>query len=215
MNGLSPQALIEGLLFAAGEEGLSLRELAQVMEEDIDRVEFIIDEMREEWQRQGRGIQIVKVAEVYQLTTLPEHRPYFEKLAQAPGRSGLSRAALETLAIVAFRQPITRLEIEEIRGVKCERTIQSLHRKGLIQPVGRGEGVGRPILYGTTKAFLDHFGLNSLDELPAPDTLFDWVEWEEERQELFKRFGVEPEMDASDKEEHVQRKQDALEGMKK
>ena len=204
MSGLSPQALIEGLLFAAGDEGLSLREIAQVMEEEVETVSMFIEEMKQEWQQQGRGIQIVRVADVFQLTTLPEHRPYFEKLAQAPGRSGLSRAALETLAIVAFRQPITRLEIEEIRGVKCERTIQSLHRKGLIQPVGRAEGVGRPILYGTTRSFMDHFGLNSIDELPEPDTLFDWVEWEEERQELFKRFGVEPE--ASDIENREKEK---------
>jgi segregation and condensation protein B len=185
------KAIIEGLLFAAGEEGLHPKEIAEYLETDVRTVRETIREMQEEWRQAGRGVQIVEVAQVYQMTTLPEHSPYFEKLAQAPNRSVLSRAALETLAIIAYRQPITRMEVEEVRGVKSERTIQSLLRKGLVKEVGRAEGLGRPILYGTTREFLDYFGLKSLDELPMPDTIFDWAEWEAERKELYRRLGVD------------------------
>ncbi|WP_241154393.1 SMC-Scp complex subunit ScpB [Staphylospora marina] len=185
------KAVIEGLLFAAGEEGLSLKELSDITGLSKHQVEQLIHELRVDAKQMGRGIQIVKVAQVYQMATLPEHSPYFEKLAQAPTRSQLSRAALETLAIIAYRQPITRMEIEEIRGVKSERVIQVLQRKGLIRETGRAEGAGRPILYGTTREFLDYFGLNHIDELPPADSIFTWQEWEEERQDLFRRLGVE------------------------
>ncbi|OYD09980.1 SMC-Scp complex subunit ScpB [Paludifilum halophilum] len=184
--------VIEGLLFAAGEDGLSLNEMTEVTGLYKPVVSQILQEMKEEWKEQGRGLQIVEVAQVYQLTTLSEHQEYFEKLAQSPNRSRLSRAALETLAIIAYRQPIIRADLEEIRGVKSERTIYYLKRKGLIREVGRAEGVGRPILYGTSREFLDYFGLKSLEELPSVDTIFDWAELEQERQELYQRLGVDP-----------------------
>ncbi|MFC7442178.1 SMC-Scp complex subunit ScpB [Laceyella putida] len=186
------KAIVEGLLFAAGEDGLSVKEIAEVTGMAKKDVELLIHDMRVDWKEQQRGVQIVKVAQVYQMTTLPEHAAYFEKLAQAPNRSQLSRAALETLAIIAYRQPITRIEIEEIRGVKSDRVVQVLQRKGLIREVGRAEGAGRPILYGTSREFLDYFGLNHIDELPPADSIFDWQEWEQERQDLFERLGVEP-----------------------
>ncbi|WP_232337606.1 SMC-Scp complex subunit ScpB [Thermoactinomyces sp. CICC 23799] len=185
------KAVMEGLLFAAGEEGMSIKELADVTGLEKHEVEQCLHDLRVDYKEQQRGIQIVKVAQVYQMTTLPEHAPYFEKMAQAPNRSRLSRAALETLAIIAYRQPITRVEIEEIRGVKSERVLQVLSRKGLIREAGRAEGAGRPILYGTSKDFLDYFGLNDIEELPPPESIFDWQEWEQERQDLFKRLGVE------------------------
>jgi segregation and condensation protein B len=183
------KAVIEGILFAAGEEGLSAKEIAQVMDMDPHEVELLIHHLRVDWKEQERGLQIVKVAQVYQMMTLPEHTPYFEKWAHTPTRSSLSRAALETLAIIAYRQPVTRIELEEIRGVKSDRLLQQLQRKGLITEKGRADGAGRPILYGTSKAFLDYFGLNHLEELPAPDSLFHWQELEQERQELLERFG--------------------------
>jgi segregation and condensation protein B len=184
------KSVIEGLLFASGEDGLSLKELVNVTGLPKHEVEMIIQELKVDYKEQGRGMQIVKVAQVYQMTTLPEHAPYFEKLAEAPNRSQLSRAALETLAIIAYRQPITRVEIEEIRGVKSDRIIQVLQRKGLIREIGRAEGAGRPILYGTSKEFLEYFGLNDIEELPPADSIFDWQEWEEERRVLFERLGV-------------------------
>lgn len=200
MNEREMRAVIEGLLFAAGDEGLHPRELAEILEVDVHTVLDTVRRMQEDWKKEGRGLQIVEVAQVFQLTTLPEFAPYFERMARTPNRSQLSRAALETLAIIAYRQPITRAEIEEIRGVKCDKTIQSLQRKGLVKEVGRADGVGRPILYGTTKEFLEYFGLKRIEELPVPDTLFDWMEWEEKRRDLYLRLGVEPkERDESEK----------------
>lgn len=183
------------MLFAAGEEGLKAKEIAQILQVDTREVRRLLKEMAEEWREAGRGIQIVEVAQVFQLTTLPEHRTYFEKLAEAPSRSQLSRSALETLAIIAYRQPIIRVDVEEIRGVKCERTIYQLKRKGLVKETGRAEGVGRPILYGTTREFLEYFGLKSLEELPPVDSIFHWAEWEQEREELYQRLGVEPQQE--------------------
>lgn len=192
MNDREMRAVIEGLLFAAGDEGLHPQELAEILETDVETVLETVRKMQEDWKREGRGLQIVEVAKVFQMTTLPKFAPYFERMACNPNRSQLGRAALETLAIIAYRQPITRAEIEEIRGVKCDKTIQSLQRKGLVKEVGRAKGVGRPILYGTTREFLDYFGLKHIEELPLPDTLFDWVEWEEKRRDLYLRLGVEP-----------------------
>lgn len=184
------KAIVEGLLFAAGEEGLSPKEIGDIIGLNKNEVDLLIHDLRVDWKEQNRGVQIVKVAQVYQMTTLPEHRQYFEKLAHSPHRSQLSRASLETLAIIAYRQPITRVEIEEIRGVKSDRILQQLQRKGLIRDVGRAEGVGRPILYGTSKDFLEYFGLNHIDELPPPDSIFNWQEWEKDRSDLFQRLGM-------------------------
>jgi segregation and condensation protein B len=164
--------------------------------------------MQVEWKLERRGIQITKVAQIYQLTTLPEHAPYLEKLAQAPTRSQLSRAAIETLAIIAYRQPVTRMEIEEIRGVKSDRTVQVLQRKGLVREVGRAEGAGRPILYGTTKEFLEYFGLNHIAELPPADSIFNWREWEEDRQDLFKRLGVDMSSEMTTRSEETDLKEE-------
>lgn len=198
------KAVLEGLLFAAGEEGLSLRELAEIVELPKQDVKMLLQEMQMEWKLDLRGIQLVQVAKVYQLTTLPEHARYFSKLAEAPTRSELSRAAVETLAIVAYRQPITRIEIEEIRGVKSDRTLGQLQRKGLIREIGRAEGPGRPILFGTTKEFLEYFGLNRLEELPAADSIFHWQEWEQDRQDLSKRLGMEVVSPAHESTEEVE-----------
>ncbi len=178
------KTIIEGLLFAVGEDGLSLKEIADIIGISKDEVRLLINEMQIEWKMQRRGIQIVRVAQVYQLTTLPEHAAYFERLAQTPTRSQLSRAQLETLAIIAYRQPVTRMEIEEIRGVKSDRLIQILQRKGLIREVGRADGLGRPILYGTTRDFLEYFGFNHIAELPSPDSLLlQWQDHETESNE--------------------------------
>lgn len=159
------KSIIEGLLFLSGEEGLSIKQIAEIVDQRVELVTDAIEEMIHEFSQQGRGVQILKIAGVVQLGTLPEHAVYFEKLAYSPARTSLSQAALETLAIVAYRQPITRVEIEEIRGVKSERAIHTLVNKDLIIEVGRAEAIGRPILYGTTKSFLDYFGLASIKDL--------------------------------------------------
>lgn len=191
------KSLIEGMIFATGDEGISAKELASLLNIEKHEVELLIHEMRVEAKARQRGIQIVKVAQVYLMTTLAKHRPYLEKMAQTPRRTQLSRASLEVLAIVAYQQPITRIEIEEIRGVKSDHLLQSLSRKGLVRDVGRAEGAGRPILYGTTKQFLAYFGLNQLEELPSPHTIFNWQEWEKEKLDLFRRLGVKEEENGS------------------
>ena len=160
------KAIIEGLLFISGEEGINEKQIADVLQIDIVIVKELLSNLIEQYRSETRGMQIVELAGVYQLTTKQEHAPYFKRLINSPNSATLSQAALETLAIVAYKQPITRAEIEEIRGVKSERPIQSLVSKVLVKEVGRVEGTGRAILYGTTNDFLDHFGLKSLRELP-------------------------------------------------
>ena len=186
------KSVIEGLLFLAGEEGLTVKQLAEITDQRADVVTDALLEMGDACQKEHRGIQIVQIAGSYKLATLPDHAPYFEKLAYSPSRSSLSQAALETLAIVAYRQPITRVEIEEIRGVKAERAIHTLTNKGLIEEVGRAEAIGRPILYGTTKLFLDYFGLASIKDLPEPEQFDGSLDnLDEETQLLFDKLDGE------------------------
>lgn len=182
------KSIIEGLLFASGDEGIEIKQLADVLELDAKFIAGMIDEMKSDFKRQKRGLQIVEIAGAFQLATLPEHAPYFERLATSPTRASLSQAALETLSIVAYKQPITRVEIEEIRGVKSDRAIQTLVAKDLIEEVGRAEAVGRPILYGTTKSFLDHFALNGLQDLPDSSAFEHEVDLEEETRMLFEKL---------------------------
>jgi len=180
------KGVIEGLLFISGDEGIEARQLAEIVELPEETVVDLIEDMKADFRRSGRGIQIVEVARAYQLTTLPEHLPYFEKLATSPSQSTLSQAALETLAIIAYKQPITRSEIEEIRGVKCEKALNTLLSKQLIKEAGRAEGVGRPILYATTKEFLEYFGLRHLDDLPEPPVNLNLEEARMEATALFR-----------------------------
>lgn len=160
------KGVLEGLLFVAGDEGLSLQELATILEIDKKEVLHLIEEMQKAYEEPTRGIKIEQIAGKYQFVTKKEHAHYFEKLVDTPSHTGLSQAALETLAIIAYNQPITRAEIEDIRGVKSEKAIATLVSKLLVEDVGRAEGSGRAILYGTTKEFLQYFGFSSLDELP-------------------------------------------------
>lgn len=182
------KSIIEGLLFMAGEEGISAKQLAEITGKDAAIVRDAVTELKAELKRAGRGLRVAEAAGGYRLTTLPEHAPYFERLAYTPGRQSLSQAALETLAIIAYRQPITRVEIEEIRGVKSERALHSLVNKDLIEEVGRAEAIGRPILYGTTKSFLDYFELPNLNELPEPADVDEKDLLEEQTQMLFEKL---------------------------
>lgn len=161
------KSILEALLFAAGDEGLSLEQISSVLEVSEEEAKDALYDLKELYQNEDRGICVVELAGVYQLATKKVHAPYLKKLVETPSAHTLSQASLETLAIVAYKQPITRIEIEAIRGVKTERPLQTLMAKALIQETGRAEGAGRPYLYGTTKEFLDYFGLKSLDELPA------------------------------------------------
>lgn len=182
------KAIVEGLLFAAGDEGLTLKQMANVLEINESTVVDIVGELKDEYSRAGRGINLVEVAGTYQLTTKKEHAGYLKKLVESPSSTSLSQAALETLAIIAYRQPITRAEVEEVRGVKTERPIHTLTAKALIKEVGRVEGTGRAILYGTTKEFLEYFGLKTLKELPPLPEKVDEEYIQEEADLFFERF---------------------------
>jgi segregation and condensation protein B len=161
------KGILESLLFAAGDEGLSLKQICSVLDMEQHQVSTILDELKQDYQKNdNRGIMLVELAGSFQLVTKKTHSDYLKKLVESPNVSTLSQAALETLAIIAYKQPITRIEVEEVRGVKTDRAIQTLVSKGLIKEVGRVDSTGRAILYGTTKEFLDYFGLNNINELP-------------------------------------------------
>ncbi|MBR3120737.1 SMC-Scp complex subunit ScpB [Oceanobacillus profundus] len=160
------KAVVEGLLFASGDEGITIKQVCKVLEVSESAVEHILEELTYDYERKDRGLMIMKSHEVLHLTTKPEHSNYFKKLLELPQTSRMSQAALETLAIIAYQQPITRTEIDEIRGVKSDRPVQTLTARSLIEEVGRKDSVGRPILFGTSKDFLTYFGLTSLGELP-------------------------------------------------
>ena len=183
------RGIVESLLFAAGDEGLTMKQICEVLELDEIMAVQVIQELEAEYEENGnRGITLVQMAGAYQLVTKKEYSPYLKKLVDSPHTSTLSQAALETLAIVAYKQPITRMEIEEIRGVKTERPLHTLVGKALIKEVGRVEGAGRAYLYGTTKEFLDYFGLKNIEDLPPlPDQMEeDYVQ--EEADLFFGRF---------------------------
>jgi segregation and condensation protein B len=163
--------MIEALLFAS-EAPLSAADLARVEEGlDEEHVEALIAELRQEYEDTDRAFSIFEIAGGYQLLTRPEYSSVLERYDTVPMTSRLSTAALETLAIIAYRQPVGRAEVEEIRGVGAGGVLKTLLERALIEVVGRGDGLGRPLLYGTTSYFLSHFGFRSLDDLPRSDEL--------------------------------------------
>jgi segregation and condensation protein B len=163
--------IVEALLFAS-DAPLSAADLSRVDERlDEDTVEAVIRELRAEYELGERSFQIYEVAGGYQLLTRPEFVAVLERYDTVPRPSRLSAPALEVLAIIAYRQPLGRAEIEDIRGVGSSAVLRTLVERELVAPVGRAEGLGRPLLYGTTNKFLDHFGFRSLEDLPRPDEL--------------------------------------------
>jgi len=168
---VSPEQIVEAALFAS-QTPLTARELARADDAlDVRRVREALAALREHYDTDGRAFQVYQLGDGFQILTRPEFVPYLERFDSVPRPPTLSRAALETLAIIAYRQPIGRIEVEEIRGVASTSVLRTLQDWELIEIVGRGEGLGRPLLYGTTTRFLDHFALQSLDDLPAPEDL--------------------------------------------
>jgi segregation and condensation protein B len=163
--------IVEALLFAS-DAPLAAADLARGDESlDEDAVEAAVQALRAEYEQTGRSFQIYEVAGGYQLLTLPDYAPYLERFDTVPQTGRLSNPALEVLAIISYRQPIDRAEVEEIRGVGSSGVLRTLTDRGLIEVAGRGEGLGRPLLYGTTSKFLEHFGFRSLEDLPRPEEL--------------------------------------------
>lgn len=158
-------SVIEALLFAAGEE-VSAADIAGVLQISELEVRSVLDEMSDEMRYQRRGIQIIRVEDKVQMCTSAEYAGYIQALLAPLRTKPLTQSALETLSIIAYRQPITRREIEAIRGVKCDYVIQALQAKGLIAVTGQSDAVGHPQLLGTTAEFLRCFRLESLANLP-------------------------------------------------
>ena len=159
---MNPHQIVEAVLFAS-DAPLSADEIARADEAlDEDQVEDALQLLKAEYDDAGRAFQIVELAEGYQVLTRPEYAPYLERFDNVPRQTRLSSPAIETLAIIAYRQPIGRLEVEYIRGVGASGVIRTLQERRLIDVVGRSEGLGRPLLYGTTPHFLEHFRCSAL-----------------------------------------------------
>lgn len=158
--------ILEGILFAVGDEGVSLEQLEYVLEVNAVEVKSLMLELKDRYKQISSGIDVIEVAGVYKMTTKKDHANYLKRLIQNPNQRGLSNAALEVLAIIAYRQPITRHEIENIRGASSDNVLRKLLTFSLIEEGGRLEGPGRPILFKTTDDFLDYFGIKTLEELP-------------------------------------------------
>lgn len=165
MNVRKLPCIVESILFVAGEP-VNIADLAHALDMTVAELIPVLDELRDDYDRNARGMRLNRFGMSVQLSTRPDYAPYIERLLQPVQKQSLSQAAMETLSIIAYRQPITKTEIEAVRGVKCDYSVQSLLNKGLIVEAGRRESLGRPILYGTTESFLSHFGIESLDELP-------------------------------------------------
>lgn len=163
---MNKQGILEGLLFVVGDDGLTLKQISKLLDEDIDTCKEILLSLKQSYEAENRGIRISYLGDAFKLTTKKEHKDYYQKLIVNPNTNTLSQAALETLAIIAYNQPITRIEIDELRGVNNTWLLRKLVAKGLIKEVGKSTMPGRPNLYGTTSDFLDYFGLSTIKDLP-------------------------------------------------
>lgn len=159
------KGIIEAILFASGDP-VSIKDIAQIVRVSEKRVESLLDFLSEDYMAESRGLYIVRFNNKVQLSTKSEYAEYVKRLIKPEGRQNLSQAALETLSIIAYKQPITRMEIDEIRGVRSDRAIATLVERGLIKESGRLDAPGRPILYSTTDEFLKYFGFKNIKELP-------------------------------------------------
>jgi segregation and condensation protein B len=165
MNSDELAGAIEGILFGTG-DGVSIGDLCKCLSKTPTEIKFAMEILRQDYLSKARGIRLIQVKETYQLSTKPENYEFIREITKQQEKSGLSKAALETLAIIAYRQPVTRVTVDEIRGVSSSSAIQRLLDRGLICEGGRLEAPGRPILYKTTNAFLKAVGFTSLKEMP-------------------------------------------------
>ena len=160
--------ILEAILFVAG-DAVELSDIMKAMNLTEEELTETLDALDSEYEFERRGLRLLRFGRHVQLATRPDYAEYVERLLQPVQKQSLSMAVMETLAVIAYRQPVTKTEIEQIRGVKCDYSVQSLLNKNLIEEKGRRETIGRPILYGTTDAFLRYFAISSLDDLPKMD----------------------------------------------
>lgn len=158
--------VLEGLLYVQGDLGLTLDQVSDILEISLEDAKKLVYELKMSYEKEDRGLRINYLGNTFKLTTRKEHKKYYTKLLEDENRNTLSNAALEVLAIIAYNEPITRIEVDNIRGVESSYVIRKLVAKGLIKENGKSDLPGRPILYKTTNDFLDYFGLSSKEELP-------------------------------------------------
>ena len=169
------KAVLEGLLFVVGEDGLQLEQIEEVLNISDEEAKALLMELKKDYEDDNRGLRIDFLGNRFKLTTKFEHKEYYQKLIENPETNSLSQAALETLAIIAYNEPITRVQIDALRGVGSVSILRKLVAKGFIKESGRSELPGRPILYETTNEFLDYFGLSSTKDLPNMDEIIGSV----------------------------------------
>lgn len=183
MNNL---AILEGLLFVVGEEGLTLDQIKDILEISEEDSKGLLRDLREKYKASDRGLRVDFLGNRFKLTTKFEHKEYYQKLIENPTTNTLSQAALETLAIIAYNEPLTRLQVDKLRGVSSGQLIRKLVAKGFIKEVGRSDAIGKPILYETTSEFLDYFGLPNIESLPDMSNFIEEVNEESTETDLYK-----------------------------
>lgn len=193
MNEINELGVLEGILFVVGDEGITLQNLCEIMKIDENHAKELLKELKEELNKSIHGIRISYLGDAFKLTTKQEHREYYQQLVMTPGTNKLSQAALETLAIIAYNQPITTSEVNEIRGVQSGQLIRKLVAKGLLKEAGKSDMSGRPNIYKTTSEFLDYFGLATIEDLPKVEV----NNKEETETDLFTSIYKDTEEDAS------------------
>ncbi len=174
------KAVLEGLLFVVGEDGLTIEQISDVLNITAEEAKTLIMDLKKDYESEDRGLRIDFLGNRFKLTTKFEHKEYYQKLIENPETNTLSQAALETLAIIAYNEPITRVQIDTIRGVGSVSILRKLVAKGFIKESGRSDLPGRPILYETTNEFLDYFGLSSTKDLPNMEDIINGVSVEED-----------------------------------
>lgn len=162
------EAAVEAILFTMG-DSVELSVLAKALMQDTETTRKLMHRMMDRYNEEGRGLQIIELDQSYQMCTKREYYEYLIRIALQPKKPALTDVMLETLSIIAYKQPVTKAEIEKIRGVKCDHAINKLVEYNLVKELGRLDAPGRPILFGTTEEFLRSFGVQGVDDLPIPD----------------------------------------------
>lgn len=174
--------VVEGILFVVGDEGITLNDLSETIGLNVEETKKILKELQTEYEKDNRGIRISFLGDAFKLTTKKEHKEYYQRLVDEGELTPLSQASLETLAIIAYNQPITRAEVDELRGVSSQHIIRRLVARNLVKASGKSTLPGRPNIYATTSDFLDYFGLSTINDLPKLD---DEEEKDSSEKELF------------------------------
>ncbi len=162
--------VLEGILFVVGDEGVTLKQVCEILNIDEEEAKRLLLELKSSYEKDDRGIRISYLGDAFKLTTKKEHKEYYQKLIENPDSNTLSGPALEILAIIAYNQPITRVEIDQMRGTQSSHMLRKLVAKGLVKTCGKSTMPGRPNLYATTSEFLDYFGLPTINDLPKIET---------------------------------------------